>query len=89
MGGVVPCPLTHRGSQELGQLGDVGGDAPRFVAGEEVRRRTSSRLPLEIDVSERLPISIADDEGPTTQLGVGLVDGPGRREAAWLCYEPR
>jgi hypothetical protein len=36
----------------------------------------------EVDVGERLPISIADDEAPPIQLGVGLVDGPGRREAA-------
>jgi hypothetical protein len=47
-----------------------------------VRRRAMLQLPLEIDVSERLPICIADDEAPPIQLGVGLVDGPGRREAA-------
>jgi hypothetical protein len=39
------------------------------------------RLLLEIDVGERLPIGIADDEASPIQLGVGLVDGPGRREA--------
>jgi hypothetical protein len=26
------------------QLGDVGGDAPRLVAGEEVRRRAPSQM---------------------------------------------
>ena len=31
--------LGSGGSQQLGQLGDVGGDAPGFVAGEQVRRR--------------------------------------------------
>ena len=31
----------------------------------------------EVDVGERLPVVIADDEA-----GVGLLDGPGRREAA-------
>jgi hypothetical protein len=39
------------------------------------------QLPLEIDVSERLSISIADDKASPIQLGVGLVDGPGWREA--------
>jgi hypothetical protein len=38
------------------QLGDVGGDAPCLVAGEEVRRRATARLLLEVDVSERLPV---------------------------------
>ena len=39
-------------------------------------RRPPSRLLLEIDVGERLPVGVADDEA-----GVGLLDGPGRREA--------
>jgi hypothetical protein len=33
-------------------------------------------------IGERVPISIADDEARALQLGVGLLDGPGRREAA-------
>jgi hypothetical protein len=33
-------------AQQLRQLGDVGGDAPRLVAGEEVCRRTPPRLLL-------------------------------------------
>jgi hypothetical protein len=49
--------------QQLRQLGDVGGDAPGFVAGEEVRRRATTRLLLEIDVGERLPVGVADDDG--------------------------
>ena len=36
----------------------------------------------EVDVGERLPGGVPDDEAPPIQLGVGLVDGPGRREAA-------
>ena len=36
------------------QLGDVGGDAPGLVAGEQLGRRATAWLPLEIDVSERL-----------------------------------
>ena len=42
----------------LRQLGDVGGDAPGVVAGEEVRRRAASRLLLEIDVGQRLPVGV-------------------------------
>jgi hypothetical protein len=75
-------PRLSAGPQQLRQLGDVGGHAPRFIAGEEMRRRAMLQLPLEIDVSERLPISIADDEAPPIQVGVSLVSRPGRREAA-------
>ena len=32
---------------------------------------------LEVDAGERLPVVMADDEA-----GVGLLDGPGRREGA-------
>jgi hypothetical protein len=63
--------------QQLRQLGDVRGDAPGLVAGEQLGRRPPCRLLLEIDVGERLPVGVADDEA-----GVGLLDGPGRREAA-------
>ena len=45
------------------QLGDVGGDAPGLVAREEFGRRPPSRLLLAIDVSERLPVGVADNEG--------------------------
>ena len=56
------------------QRGDVGGDAPGLVAGEQLRRRAASRFILEIDVGERLPVVVADDEA-----GVGLVDDYGLR----------
>jgi hypothetical protein len=71
-GAMVMCP-----SRQLRRLGDVGGDALGLVAGEQLGRRSPSRLILEIDVRERLPVGVADDEA-----GVGLLDGPGRREAA-------
>ena len=35
-----------------------------------------------LTTGERLSVGVADDEAPPIQLGVGLVDGPGRREAA-------
>jgi hypothetical protein len=62
---------------KLRQLRDVDGDAPRLVTGEEVRGRAPSRLLLEVDVGERLPVGVADNEAD-----VGLLDGPGRRKAA-------
>jgi hypothetical protein len=36
-------------------LSNVGPDPPRLVAGEQLGRRTSARLRLEIDVGKRLP----------------------------------
>ena len=39
----------------------------------------TSRLPLAIDVGERLPVGVADDVA-----GVCVFDRPGRREAACL-----
>jgi hypothetical protein len=56
-------PLHLRPAQQLRELGDAGGDAPGLVAREEVRRRAASRLILEVDVGERLPVAVADDEG--------------------------
>ena len=58
--------MDPRLPQQLRQLGDVGGDAPGVVAGEEVRRRAASRLlfenrrkrVFEIDVRERLPVGV-------------------------------
>ncbi len=40
------CSKRRRLPQQLRQLGDVGGDAPRFVAGELINRRSASRLLL-------------------------------------------
>jgi len=42
--------------------GDVGGDAPGLVEGEQLWRRAPSRLPLEIDVGEHLPAGVLHDE---------------------------
>jgi len=46
-------------------------------------RRAPPQLLLEIDIGERLPVGVADDEAPSIQLGVGFLDGPRRREAAF------
>ena len=48
-------------------------------ASSYVSRRAPPRLVLEIDVGQRLPVGVTDDEA-----GLGLLDGPGRREAACL-----
>jgi hypothetical protein len=61
------CPPSL--PQKVRQLGDIGGDAPGLVAGEQVRRRATAGLLLEIDVGERLTAGVADDEA-----GVGLLD---------------
>jgi hypothetical protein len=43
----------------------------------EVLDRAPPLLLLEVDVGERLPVGVADDEA-----GVGLLDGSGRRKEA-------
>jgi len=50
------------------QLGDVGGDAPGLVAGEQLRRRASGLgTALEIDVGERLTVGVR-----ATKMRLGL-----------------
>jgi hypothetical protein len=51
-------PRLSAGPQQLRQLGDVGGDAPSLVAGEQLGGGAASRLILEIDVGERLPVGV-------------------------------
>jgi hypothetical protein len=62
-------------------IGDVGCDPPGFVAGEEVRRRATVRLLLEVNVGQRLTVGAADYEA-----GVGLVavHGGGNRRGGTL-----
>ena len=36
-------------AQQLRQLGDIGGDAPSFVAGQQLARRAPPRFILAID----------------------------------------
>ena len=54
-------PASHL-PQQLRQLGEVGGDAARLVAGQQLGRRTSARLLLEVDIGERVAAVILDDE---------------------------
>jgi len=55
------------------QLGDVDGDAPRFVAGERLGRR--SRI-VEMYVGALLPLAVLHDE-----IRFAFLDRPGWREA--------
>ena len=64
--------MDPRLPQQLRQLGDVGGDAPGLVAGEQMSRRAPSRLLLEVDVGERLPVGVADDEARPVQPDVPI-----------------
>jgi hypothetical protein len=45
--------------EQLRQFGDVDGDAPGFVTGQELGGRRPTRIVLAIDEGERLPIVIA------------------------------
>ena len=66
---------------------DGRGAASRFTFARQQRgqlcdvRRNSlgsaARLPLEIDIGERLPVGVAD-----IKAGFGFLNGPGRRETA-------
>ena len=64
--------------QQVRQLGEVRRHAPHLVAGQQLGRRAATGLLLEIEISERLTVLVADDEARV----VVLLDGPRRREAA-------
>jgi hypothetical protein len=64
--------------QQLRQLGDVGRNPPRLVAGEQLARGAPTGLILTIDEGQRLLVGVAHDE-----TGRGFFDGPRRREAAF------
>jgi len=70
-------PWSLYGSALTGQLGDIRRDPSRFVAGEQLGRRSPAGLLLEIDIGELLASAVLHDEGSTN-----ILDGPGRREAA-------
>jgi hypothetical protein len=48
--------------QQLRQLGDVGGDAPRLVTAQALHGHLPLRFILEMDGNKRLPVSVADDQ---------------------------
>jgi hypothetical protein len=69
---LIPRPLQH-----LRQLRDIEGDAARLVAGEKVRCGAPVGLILIIDVTQRLPIGVADGKARAVVFDVSR-----RREAA-------
>jgi len=64
--------------QQLRQLGEVHRHPPRLVLGEQLGRWSSAGLLLEIEIAERLPGAVADDEAAV----VCLLVRPGWQEAA-------
>ena len=67
---MVMCP-----SRQLRQLGDVGGDVPGLVAGEQLGRRPSSRLVLAIDTYGWPGGRRLRGQGVTARVIVVLRDG--------------
>ena len=65
--------------QQLWQLGDIGRYPPRLIACEQVRRRPPSGLGLEIHVSQRLTVVVADDEAASVLFFDILAAGSGER----------
>jgi hypothetical protein len=62
--------------EQLRQLGDVGGSAPRIVACEQIGSRAAAGLILNVDVGERLTGVIPHDEA-----GISFFGGPRRTVA--------
>jgi hypothetical protein len=56
----------------------LGSNSLRLVA-TEIRRRSAARFFLVVEIAELLAASVLHDEG-----GAGVLDRPGRREAAKL-----
>ena len=71
--------------RQFRQFGDVRGDAPRLVAGEELGGGAASRLLLELEIGERLAVPSLSSEALQIQLGVGVLDdqGGGKRREGW------
>jgi hypothetical protein len=70
----------RRPAQQLRQLGEVDRHPPGLVLGEQISRRASARLFLEIEIAERLSVGVLHDEARI----VMLLDHPRRRETAGL-----
>jgi hypothetical protein len=74
-------PASHL-PQQLRQLGDVGGNTPGLVLGQQARRCTSPRFILELDIRQRLPFrSFAMKQA---SLFSSMVHGGGKRRAAGI-----
>ena len=63
-------------AEQRWQLGDIGSYLPRIVAGQQLCYRSPAGVILEIDVGQRLSVSIPYDD-----TAVEFFDGPWRRKA--------
>ena len=78
------CPPCHRRAasglsrsladltaptQQL-RLGEVHCEPPRFVPGEQLRRRAPTGLFVKVKVAERLSGAVADDEASSVRLSI-------------------
>jgi hypothetical protein len=75
----------RRRDQQVGQLRDVDRDASGFVARESFAHFAEVRVIIEVDVTESLPVGVADHEALTTQF----LDRPRRRWNATFITKPK
>ena len=69
------------------QLGDIDRDAPGLVLGQQIRRHTSARFILEIDICQRVAVVILDDEAGIVRL-FDAVHGGGKRRLVTPGFGP-
>ena len=67
--------------QQIRQPGEAGRHHSGFVAHEPLRCQATLQIVLEVEVAQRLPAGVVDDEG----LGA-LLDGPWRGEASMVWH---
>ena len=63
--------------EQLREFGDVGGDPPGLVVGQQVSRRAPAQLLLEVEVGERVPAVVPDDGGRRPSLRRSKATGSG------------
>ena len=68
-------PAILLSPHQLRQLGDIDRDLAGFISGEQIGSGSPSGLRLEIDIRQRLPVVVADNEARAV-----VIDYPGRRE---------
>ncbi len=68
---------SQGGTWRVKAAGEVRRHPPRLVPGEQLRRRAPAGFILEIEIAERLPVRVADDEAGV----VVLFDRPWRGKA--------
>ena len=77
--------------EQLGQLGDVRGDAPCLVAGHQACGRSPAGFIFEVDIGERVSVGVADDVAPLPSEALGqalrrtMAAGSGERSCSVAC----